>query len=79
MLSGMGVNRRVTKARATLAANMRRRRADLGLSQEALAEAANLHRTYVSSVERGQRNIGIDGIERIAKALKMPLSELLAE
>ena len=79
MLRGMGINKRVTKARLILAGNMRRRRAELGISQEKLAELANLHRTYISSVERAQRNIGIDGLERIAKALKLPLSKLLEE
>jgi transcriptional regulator with XRE-family HTH domain len=75
----MGTNPRVTKARQILARNMRRRRAELDISQERLAELASLHRTYVSTVERCQRNIGIDGIERIAGALKMKVSELLKE
>ena len=78
MLRGVGTNKKVTRARQVLAANMRRRRAELAISQERLAELADLHRTYVSSVERGQRNVGIDGLERIAKALKLRLSDLLA-
>jgi transcriptional regulator with XRE-family HTH domain len=77
MLSSMGINKKITKARQILATNMRRRRAELEISQEQLAELANLHRTYISSVERSQRNIGIDGLERIAKALKLSLSDLL--
>jgi transcriptional regulator with XRE-family HTH domain len=77
MLRSMGVNKRTTKARETLAANMRARRHELNISQEKLAELAELHRTYVSSVERCQRNIGIDGLERIAKALRIKLSDLL--
>ena len=75
----MGVSKRVTKARETLARNMRERRATLKLSQERLAELSDLHRTYISSVERCQRNIGIDGIERIAKALRLPVAELLRD
>ncbi len=49
-----------------------------GLSQEALAEEAGLHRTYVSSVERGGRNISLLNIERLAKALKVKISELVS-
>jgi transcriptional regulator with XRE-family HTH domain len=79
MLEGMGVSKRATKARHLLASNMRKRRAELEISQERLAELADLHRTYVSSVERAQRNIGIDGLERIAKALKLKLSQLLED
>jgi len=58
---------------------MRARREQLSLSQEKLAELANLHRTYVSSVERCQRNIGVDGIERIASALRLRVADLFSE
>lgn len=75
----MGTNKRVTKARQVLAANIRSRRAELKLSQEKLAELADLHRTYISSVERCQRNIGIDGIERIAKSLRLRLPDLFRD
>jgi transcriptional regulator with XRE-family HTH domain len=75
----MGTSAKVTKARRLLARNMRARREQLGVSQEKLAELSQLHRTYISSVERCQRNIGIDGIERIAKALGLALEELLAD
>ena len=46
-----------------------------GISQEALAAAADLHRTYVSSVERGQRNVSIVNIARLADALNVPIRE----
>jgi transcriptional regulator with XRE-family HTH domain len=49
------------------------------LSQEALAEKADVHPTYVGLLERGQRTPGIDAAERIAKALGMKLSQVVAE
>jgi DNA-binding XRE family transcriptional regulator len=49
------------------------------LSQESLAELADLHRTYVSSVERGQRNIGLDNIFSLADALGVPAAELFRD
>jgi transcriptional regulator with XRE-family HTH domain len=52
-------------------------RAKKGVSQEALAHKAGLHRTYVSSVERGERNITILNIYRLAKALQVKPAELL--
>ena len=47
------------------------------LSQERLAELAGLHRTYVSSVERGERNISLENIDRLAKALGEPMAKLM--
>lgn len=64
--------------RKILAENLRTRRASLGLSQEALADKAGLHRTYVGSVERAERNISIDNIERLAAALNTTATALLA-
>ena len=48
-----------------------------GYSQEELASYAKLHRTYISDIERGERNVSIENIEKIAKALKIELNELL--
>jgi len=48
------------------------------LSQERLAELAQFHRTYVSQLERCVANISIDGVERLAGALGVDVSELLA-
>jgi transcriptional regulator with XRE-family HTH domain len=79
MLLAMGTNKKISRARQLLAKNMRQRRAELEISQEKLAELSGLHRTYISTVERCQRNIGLDGIERIAKALRVTLSKLLEE
>ena len=71
--------RRGGEARLRFAANLRRLRREAGLSQEDLADEADLHRTYVGSVERGERNISIDNMERLAIALHTPLAVLVAE
>jgi transcriptional regulator with XRE-family HTH domain len=63
--------------RILFAANLRRERESRGLSQEHLADLAGLHRTYVGSVERGERNISIDNVERLAKALELEPAGLL--
>lgn len=64
--------------RSQLAANVRSLRVQAGMSQEELAGESGLHRTYIGSVERGERNLSVDNIERLAAALNMPPSELLA-
>ena len=64
--------------REVFARNTRLFRIHLGISQEALADAAGLDRTFVSSLERGVRNISIDNIELICAALDTPAHELLA-
>jgi transcriptional regulator with XRE-family HTH domain len=62
---------------AIFAANVRRHRLALGFSQEELAEAAGVHRTYVGMLERGEKNVTIYNIERIATALGVPPDSLL--
>lgn len=56
---------------------LRQLRVARGLSQEALAEAARLDRTYVSSCERGKRNVSLENIHRFAAALGVKPEELL--
>lgn len=58
---------------------IRSRRMAAGLSQEALAEKAGVHPTYLSMVERGIRNPTLDVASRLAKALKIPLPQLIEE
>ena len=65
------------KARLLVAKNLRKIRESKKISQEKLAEVAELHRTYISSVERGERNVTIDSMERFAKALDIDIRDLL--
>ena len=55
---------------------VRKRRMEMNLSQEALAERANLHRTYVADIERGVRNVSLKNIEKLARALDLSISGL---
>lgn len=65
------------EARRALAANLRALRAERRLSQESLADLAGLHRTFIGSVERCERNISLDNIERLAKALGVKIEALV--
>jgi len=58
---------------------VRELRAQRKISQEELADNAGIHRTYIGSVERGERNISLENIVRIARALRVPARELLSE
>jgi two-component system, response regulator len=59
-------------------AAVRLHRDRLGISQEELAGRAGLHRTYISDVERGARNVSLESIQRLAEALEVPLSILFS-
>lgn len=61
----------------TLADNIRQQRHERGLSQEELADICGLHRTYVGSVERGERNVTLSSLEILAKALGVTVVDLL--
>ena len=73
----MGARQSGKSARRVFAANVRRLRDERGLSQEGLAELADLHRTYIGSVERGERNVSIDNMEQVAAALGVALRDML--
>jgi transcriptional regulator with XRE-family HTH domain len=60
-----------------LAANLRSYRREKQLSQESLAELCGLHRTYVGSVERAERNVTLSSLEVLARALGVSVPELL--
>jgi len=66
-----------TNLRKVFAANVRRLRKAAGMSQETFADECGLHRTYIGSIERAERNVSIDNVERIANALKVEGWELL--
>ena len=63
--------------RLVFAKNIRLVRVSLGMSQESMAAEAGLDRAFVGTLERGQRNISIDNIELLSKALGMPAHELM--
>ena len=63
----------------TVASNVVRLRAARGMSQEMLAESCGLHRTYVGSVERGERNLTISSLEVLARALQVSVPYLVAD
>ncbi len=64
-------------ARRRLARRVRLLRIAYGWSQEVLAELSGLHRTYIGAVERAERNISLDNIEKIARALDISIPALL--
>lgn len=70
-------NKQKVSARLRFANNLREARLGRSWSQEDLAEESGLHRTYVGSVERGERNISVDNMECLAKAVGVELIELL--
>jgi transcriptional regulator with XRE-family HTH domain len=67
----------LSKARTLFAKRLKEIRQSRGFSQELLADRAGLHRTYVGSVERAERNVSIDNMERIAEALEVDIADLL--
>jgi transcriptional regulator with XRE-family HTH domain len=67
------------KLQVALGRVIRRHRSRLKYSQESFAEAVGVHRTYMGAIERGEQNVALQNLERIARALSVPLSTLLLE
>jgi transcriptional regulator with XRE-family HTH domain len=59
--------------------NLKRLRLDKGISQESLALSADLDRTYIPSIEKGERNVSITVVEKLANALNVKISELFKD
>lgn len=72
-------NRKKTPIRKAFGLRVRMRRFEIGLTQEELAEKAELHPTYIGSVERGERNIALENIVALANALKCSSKDLMPE
>jgi transcriptional regulator with XRE-family HTH domain len=60
-------------------ARIRKLRKNKGWSQEKLALEANLHRAYIGQIERGEKNIGLRNLEKIAKTLGLKLKDMISE
>jgi ribosome-binding protein aMBF1 (putative translation factor) len=73
----LAVRKPTSQLRKILANNIRAYREKQGLSQEALADACGLHRTYIGSVERSERNVTLSTLEVLAAALDVTVPELL--
>lgn len=65
-----------TKARINFGNKLRKIRKEQGLSQEKLSFKSGLHRTYIGAIERGEQNVSVDNIEKLAKALKISSKDL---
>jgi len=69
----------VTPLTPALAAAIRKRRQEVGISQEELADRAELHRTYVSLIELSKRHLTVEALDKIARGLGVTASALLVE
>ena len=61
--------------RARFGNRLRLLRTSKGYSQESLADSAGMHRTYVGAIERGEQNVSLDNIAKLAKALKIDIAD----
>ena len=69
----------ISKQRKILGDSIRIFRKKAGLTQEKLAELADLHRNYIGEVERGEKTVSVDALLRIAAAVKVPLRRIVAD
>lgn len=76
-MAGRSIRKAGKRLTSVLAANLRSYRQKMQLSQEALAERCGLHRTYIGSVERGERNVTLSSLEVLARALGVSVPGLL--
>jgi transcriptional regulator with XRE-family HTH domain len=72
-------NKQETEILIAFGLRMRTYRQQKNISQEELAEQTDLHRTYIGSAERGERNVSLINICKIARALDIPVSSLMAD
>lgn len=68
-----------TELQVALGQTIRKLRSEKDYSQESFADAVGLHRTYMGGIERGERNVGVVNLAKIAETLDLPLSALVAE
>ncbi len=66
----------LNKTRKNFGLRIRELRKSKGYSQEEFADECNLHRTYIGAIERGEKNVSIDNIAKIASALKIKIGDL---
>ena len=69
----------ISHLQEVIAANVRKRRLHMGLSQEEFADLCGYHRTYIGSIERSERNITVSTLEALAKTLGVEPTDLLSE
>ena len=69
----------MSNIRARFGNQLRTIRTAREISQEELAHRAGLHRTYISSVERGERNVTLETIEKLAKSLQLPMAKFMPD
>ena len=69
----------ICSVKSRFGSTVRKLRDERGYSQEKLAERAGLHRNYVGGIERGERNVALENILKLAKALSVPPKELFTD